>query len=437
MKHFNSFFTLCLGFVMLFSLSMEAKAQVANHTNTKKCYESDCLLCCLNQEVSHPYVKQLIAYYHLDDDETAWVNEEEGIALNYANGKITGIKLKPDAFAKAFPYNISKEATLKWAKKNYAFKLKEWKGGIKVNYGEANITFEYMTKRGKVMKYILYETNGSNKYPRACYHYEILPKTAKMLELEKKWKEYEEQESEKVEEEIVEKKDSFGCYEGNCDNGIGRYLYKNGDEYYGSFVNGKPCGKGVMAYANGEIYSGYFLNGVYYGWGELMYKNSKHYKGYWVNGKKYGEGTVLSAFGEKIKSGYYYNDEFVGEKAKCMYNDAEIFNTICKSMDSEFAGIYIPGNDTSFVFNTRHRHYQVKPEYVMDNFVNASFAWKHQLHTNKIYWTLEYVNQSYENTTTTYYLLYSSFFDMLSDDWEVKSGLVDEEGNSLTRWVEA
>jgi hypothetical protein len=41
-----------------------------------------------------------------------------------------------------------------------------------------------------------------------------------------------------------------GCYEGNCENGYGKYRLENGDHYWGYFVNGEFEGISIIGYAD-------------------------------------------------------------------------------------------------------------------------------------------------------------------------------------------
>ena len=49
---------------------------------------------------------------------------------------------------------------------------------------------------------------------------------------------------------------SYGCVRGDCINGVGVYVDTNGDEYEGSFKEGKPHGEGKMTLPDGTIYEG-------------------------------------------------------------------------------------------------------------------------------------------------------------------------------------
>ena len=57
---------------------------------------------------------------------------------------------------------------------------------------------------------------------------------------------------------------SFGqCVSGNCIDGIGTAIYSNGNKYVGEFTNGIPNGKGVMNFMDGDEFSGTWINGKF------------------------------------------------------------------------------------------------------------------------------------------------------------------------------
>ena len=48
------------------------------------------------------------------------------------------------------------------------------------------------------------------------------------------------------------------CIKGDCKNGYGEYIYKDGTKYLGNYKKGKEHGKGKLIYTDGGIYEGDF-----------------------------------------------------------------------------------------------------------------------------------------------------------------------------------
>lgn len=75
-----------------------------------------------------------------------------------------------------------------------------------------------------------------------------------------------------------------GCIEGDCQNGYGIYIFKDGAKYTGTFHNGRPHGKGVVQYSNGEKYEGEMQAGAFGGLGTLYMADGNIVNGYWQKG---------------------------------------------------------------------------------------------------------------------------------------------------------
>ena len=124
------------------------------------------------------------------------------------------------------------------------------------------------------------------------------------------------------------------CISGNCNNGKGTYLFKDGSKYIGTFLRSKPHGNGIftvingnkyegefyqgkkngkgkMNFATGDVYVGTFSSGVFSGSGKMVYRNGDTYTGYWVNGKSSGKGRYTFSEGDFYVGGFL-DGEFSG-----------------------------------------------------------------------------------------------------------------------------
>ncbi len=80
----------------------------------------------------------------------------------------------------------------------------------------------------------------------------------------------------------------LGCVSGNCMNGYGTYIYKDGNKYTGTFRNGYPDGYGTVKYSDGNSYEGQMKDGAFNGIGTL-YRDGMEIKGRWKQGMYLGE----------------------------------------------------------------------------------------------------------------------------------------------------
>ncbi len=78
---------------------------------------------------------------------------------------------------------------------------------------------------------------------------------------------------------------SAQCVSGDCDNGEGTYVYKDGTKYIGAFKSGKAHGTGTCYYSNGDKYTGQWAGHDFNGKGTLKKKSGKVLAGVWQRGK--------------------------------------------------------------------------------------------------------------------------------------------------------
>jgi len=102
-------------------------------------------------------------------------------------------------------------------------------------------------------------------------------------------------------------KESKTCMDGNCENGWGAFIAKDGGFYIGNFKNGLPHGQGTATYKMGTRYKGGFINGKREGTGTYYQLGGNKYVGGWKADKKHGEAHLFSK-GTLIAVMNYYNN---------------------------------------------------------------------------------------------------------------------------------
>lgn len=74
------------------------------------------------------------------------------------------------------------------------------------------------------------------------------------------------------------------CIEGDCHNGTGVYVFKNGAKYTGTFLNKLMHGSGTLMYPTGAKYTGEMADGNFNGRGTFYFSDGTSVGGYWKNG---------------------------------------------------------------------------------------------------------------------------------------------------------
>lgn len=141
-----------------------------------------------------------------------------------------------------------------------------------------------------------------------------------------------------VENTTEETAPTTGCISGNCVDGIGKYIYSDGDIYEGSFMNSKRHGNGKYQYIEGDYYEGDWNYDSRDGLGYYKWPSGNEYIGYWANNSQNGKGTKYYTTGEvdagEWKNGSFQNSESFGYSAdeeKTQSNASEngtIFNRV-------------------------------------------------------------------------------------------------------------
>jgi hypothetical protein len=108
------------------------------------------------------------------------------------------------------------------------------------------------------------------------------------------------------------------CVSGDCENGKGKFTFKNGDTYSGQFVNGKRQGIGEIAFSNGATFIGEFNLGYPQGRGILTYSNGSKYLGFFDKGLRSGFGVKYTQEGEVERCGLW-------KEGKLLFDREEVY----------------------------------------------------------------------------------------------------------------
>ncbi|NJK38686.1 MAG: MORN motif-containing protein [Oscillatoriales cyanobacterium SM2_3_0] len=99
-----------------------------------------------------------------------------------------------------------------------------------------------------------------------------------------------------------------------------------GANYIGSFVNGRPEGKGVYVYGNGDRYEGQFRNGLPNGQGVFIFKNDARVVGVFKDGN-ISQGTVIFPDGNRYVGQFEIVELGSGSRSSQPSGDGEFIYT--------------------------------------------------------------------------------------------------------------
>ena len=72
---------------------------------------------------------------------------------------------------------------------------------------------------------------------------------------------------------------------------LGSCTTRDGGQYKGEMVSGKPNGKGNTVFANGDTYEGEYVKGRREGYGIYTFSDGEKYEGQWFQDQQHGKGT--------------------------------------------------------------------------------------------------------------------------------------------------
>ena len=83
------------------------------------------------------------------------------------------------------------------------------------------------------------------------------------------------------------------CIKGDCRDGYGVLVLREGYSYTGDFKNGRFDGYGTLAHCNGGKYEGGWKKGQYCGQGTLILPDGGKYVGGWKDSLPFGKGAWI------------------------------------------------------------------------------------------------------------------------------------------------
>lgn len=124
------------------------------------------------------------------------------------------------------------------------------------------------------------------------------------------------------------------CIYGNCTNGKGTYLFRDGSKYTGSFLHSKPHGQGVFTAKDRSVYKGDFEQGLKSGKGQLKFQSGDTYTGTFVNDVMSGEGKMAYTNGD-VYIGTWVSNRPSG-KGRYAFRDGDVYTG--GFLDGDFSG---------------------------------------------------------------------------------------------------
>ena len=101
------------------------------------------------------------------------------------------------------------------------------------------------------------------------------------------------------------------CVSGDCQNGQGKAVFKNGDTFSGQWSGGLMHGRGIYLFKTRARYEGDFYRGAMQGRGTMCYADGAVYTGDWHANQKSGIGKLVTPSG-KTQEGRWERGRYVG-----------------------------------------------------------------------------------------------------------------------------
>lgn len=96
-----------------------------------------------------------------------------------------------------------------------------------------------------------------------------------------------------------------GNWKGGEMEGMGTYLFRDGNTYSGEFHKNRPEGKGSTSYTDGQQYDGEWKAGRYEGHGESISSGGSAYVGDFAFGRRHGRGRLTFPSGLEYEGDFY------------------------------------------------------------------------------------------------------------------------------------
>ena len=74
---------------------------------------------------------------------------------------------------------------------------------------------------------------------------------------------------------------------------LGSCITRDGGQYKGEMVGGKPQGKGAAVYSNGDTYEGSYQKGKREGYGVYTFSDGEKYEGQWMQDQQQDRKSVV------------------------------------------------------------------------------------------------------------------------------------------------